>query len=502
MSVIEQFEPWLDTMLDAVVVMQPDGRISAWNRAATLTFGHGPDEAVGQMLGELIVPPAMRDAHRDGLARVNEGGDPHVLDKLLELSAIHQDGHEFPCELSITRISDGDEWAYIGFLRDISVRVERDRDRERQLAQTRRLLEVALQASGDTSVDDITRMALEAVVDLTGWELGHSYLVTADGQGLDGHVWAGDVETHAEFVKRSEDFHFPAGVGAPGKALATSLPQFVSDTDEDEEFLRRGLGFRAAFAFPVKADDRTAAIIEFLSLQPSQSDPQLFELARIFGAQIGRVIERDKHQRRQQLLVGELQHRTRNLLSIANAIAHQSLRGIPDIDDRLASLGARLEQLGRANRLLAGQDVGQGQLDQLVRNALDGCGADPARYKVEGDPIELSASVGTMMALAIHELGTNAHKYGAFSNGKGRVCIRWSRNGDGFDFEWREVDGPEVHPPRTTGFGSNIFVRGIEGETGGTVTLEYAPSGLIYRLEGARPGRKRDEERGTPSRTP
>lgn len=488
-------------MLDAVVVMQPDGRISAWNRAATITFGHEPGEAIGQMLGDLIVPPAMRDAHRDGLARVNEGGDPHVLDRLLELSAIHQDGHEFPCELSITRISDGEEWAYIGFLRDITVRVERDRDRERQLAQTRRLLDVALQASTGTSVDEFTRMALESVVDLTGWELGHSYLVTPDGQGLESHVWAGDVETHAEFVEQSEGFDFPYGVGAPGKALATSLPQFVSDTDEDEEFLRRGLGFRAAFAFPVKADDRTAAVIEFLSLQPSQPDPQLFELARIFGAQIGRVIERDNHQRRQQLLVGELQHRTRNLLSIANAIAHQSLRGIPDIDDRLASLGARLEQLGRANRLLAGHDVDQGHLDQLVKDALDGCGADPARYEVEGKPIELSASVGMMMALAIHELGTNAHKYGAFSNAKGRVSIRWSRDGDTFDFEWRETGGPKVEAPTTSGFGSNIFARGVEGETRGTVTLEYAPSGLVYRLAGAHPGRKCDEDPETPART-
>src|SRR3954468_12447309 len=113
----------LDAALDAVVTMDHRGRVIGWNPAAEATFGYAPEETIGRDMAELIVPPALRDAHRHGLARFLETGGRVVLDRRLELTGMRRDGSEFPVELTVTRIALPGPPTFTGYLRDITERV-------------------------------------------------------------------------------------------------------------------------------------------------------------------------------------------------------------------------------------------------------------------------------------------------------------------------------------------------------------------------------------------
>ena len=130
----------LEAALDAVVTMQHTGRITGWNHAAETTFGYRADEVLGRELADTIVPPSLRAAHRKGLARFLETGQPAILDRRLELTGMHKNGTEFPVELTITRISLPGPPTFTGYLRDIT-------DRKRAEAELRasraRLVEIA-----------------------------------------------------------------------------------------------------------------------------------------------------------------------------------------------------------------------------------------------------------------------------------------------------------------------------------------------------------------------
>jgi PAS domain S-box-containing protein len=118
----------LEAALDAVVTMDARGRVSGWNHAAEATFGYSASEAIGRDMAELIVPPALRGAHRRGLARFLETGRPVVLDRRLELTGMHRDGTEFPVELTITRIALPGPPTFTGYLRDITARTQADQE--------------------------------------------------------------------------------------------------------------------------------------------------------------------------------------------------------------------------------------------------------------------------------------------------------------------------------------------------------------------------------------
>ena len=130
----------LEAALDAVVTMDHSGRVIGWNHAATAIFGYHPNEAIGREMAEVIVPPSLRRAHRQGLARALEGQPPRILDRRLELTGMRRDGTEFPVELTITRIALPGQPMFTGYLRDITERVRA----EKALRESRaRLLEVA-----------------------------------------------------------------------------------------------------------------------------------------------------------------------------------------------------------------------------------------------------------------------------------------------------------------------------------------------------------------------
>jgi PAS domain S-box-containing protein len=130
----------LEAALDAVVTIDHRGRVTGWNHAAETTFGYRADEAIGRDLADVIVPHSLRTAHRKGLARFLETGQPVILDRRLELTGLHKNGTEFPVELAITRIDLPGPPSFTGYLRDIT---DRNRANDELRASRARLVEVA-----------------------------------------------------------------------------------------------------------------------------------------------------------------------------------------------------------------------------------------------------------------------------------------------------------------------------------------------------------------------
>ena len=165
----------LDAALDCVIRIDDRGRVTYFNESAERTFGYGADEAVGQELADVILPPSYRDAHRRGLARYLETGAANILDRRIELTAIRRDGTEFPVELTVTSIESSNGPGFIGFLRDITARVsatealQAARDRTESIANEQAALRrVATLVARHTTPGELFELVAKEAANLLG----------------------------------------------------------------------------------------------------------------------------------------------------------------------------------------------------------------------------------------------------------------------------------------------------------------------------------------------
>ncbi len=198
------------------------------------------------------------------------------------------------------------------------------------------------------------------------------------------------------------------------------------------------------------------------------------------------ISERRQAQEQQNVLVAEMKHRVKNTLATVQAIAMQTLRKAPG-EEREAFI-ARLHALAKAHDLLSLKSWDRAPLRDVVGTALGAFQeAHPERFLIDGpdDDVWLDANKSLLVAMALHELATNAVKYGALSNGSGQVLVSWERserNGaNGLIFSWRERGGPPVAPPGHKGFGSSLIQRALQAGLGPT-RLEFDPQGVACTL--------------------
>jgi two-component sensor histidine kinase len=181
---------------------------------------------------------------------------------------------------------------------------------------------------------------------------------------------------------------------------------------------------------------------------------------------------------RYELLARELQHRTKNLLSVILSIASASLR---EGGDGSEALIARLHSLAKAQDLIFEEGGGGALLDHVVRKIVDSFGA---RISVEGPEVFLKAGVAQGFALLVHELATNAVKYGALTVPSGNVTVRWRLNAaveePTVSFVWQEHGGPPAAPPEHRGFGTLLLERAVASEE--PPRLDYRPGGFSYEI--------------------
>jgi two-component sensor histidine kinase len=197
---------------------------------------------------------------------------------------------------------------------------------------------------------------------------------------------------------------------------------------------------------------------------------------------------------RQALIVAELHHRVKNTLTVVLALAEQSLRatgGGAETRRFHADFQARLLALSRAHDLLTREAWGETDLAGLARAALAPFGilgedGAPARIEARGPRVLLAPEAAVSLAMALHELATNATKHGALSRPAGGVSLAWGRAADGgaaLDVAWTESGGPPLDgPPARRGFGLHLLERGLARQLGGEAALNYGAAGLSFRL--------------------
>ncbi|MDP2329588.1 MAG: HWE histidine kinase domain-containing protein, partial [Reyranella sp.] len=189
---------------------------------------------------------------------------------------------------------------------------------------------------------------------------------------------------------------------------------------------------------------------------------------------------RKAQQAQSRTLIDELNHRVKNTLAVVQSIVWQALRSTPDPKVAREAIEARLFALSRSHDLLTREDWKGAGLRQLISDALEPfTGADPDRIGLIGEDVRFPPRTALPLSVVFNELGTNALKYGAWSNATGKVRIEWTtRDGPGGShlvLQWQETGGPLVTPPSHKGFGSNAIERGLTHELGAEVALDYRP---------------------------
>jgi PAS domain S-box-containing protein len=487
---LETLRPVLETALDAVVVMRRDGTVAAWNGAAQATFGWTEAEALGRPMRELIIPPQHREAHDRGLQRFNATGEARVLNQRIEISAIDREGREFPIELSITTSSADDELFFVGFLRDITARRESEQRLARQAREAQLLFDVTSLAADTSSFEDALRSCLTAICNVAGWPVGHALVRKEGGSSelVSTSVWYEQSEGIADALRGvTGNCAFPEGVGLPGMVLASGEPVWIADTQTEANFPRKGLGFGSAFGFPIKSEGKVVAVLEFFAQGNARPDADLMLTVRTLGEQVGRVLERKRTEEHQQLLIHELNHRVKNTLAIVQSVANQTFKGAAAETSAKEAFESRLQALASAHDVLSRENWESASIGEVVSRVGLGCGASPDRVHASGPDVRLAPRKAVSLAMALHELCTNAVKYGALSNEVGSVDITWKvANGSGgtrLRLEWREQGGPTVELPQSAGFGTRMIQRALAAELEGSVDLLFEPGGLHCLVE-------------------
>lgn len=196
-------------------------------------------------------------------------------------------------------------------------------------------------------------------------------------------------------------------------------------------------------------------------------------------------VEADAHvvaAKLQTVLIGELHHRVKNMLAIASAIASQSLRDATSIEAAANTIASRLAALGVSHDLLIREGWSSAGCRTLIENAILAFQTEGlAQFTITGENIAISSGPAVGLSMVVHELCTNALKYGALSVPGGRVSIAWSIDLDTerFHLEWKESDGPAVVEPKQKNFGSRFIEQALPGQLQGEARLIFEPTGLI-----------------------
>jgi len=218
--------------------------------------------------------------------------------------------------------------------------------------------------------------------------------------------------------------------------------------------------------------------------------------------------ERAEAQERQALLVAELDHRVKNTLATIQSLMRHTKRSQTTLDDYVESLGQRIKAMAHTHNLLSQSRWRGAELRTLIEQELRPYGGTSDAISIEGPELELKPKGALTLSMVIHELTTNAAKYGALSIAEGKISVSWSVAGHTLHLRWSETEGPSVVPPSRRGFGRTVIESALAHEFGGDVKLRFEPGGvqctidlpidLLERQAGEADGEHR--ELGGPSR--
>lgn len=212
-------------------------------------------------------------------------------------------------------------------------------------------------------------------------------------------------------------------------------------------------------------------------LFPYRADGNKTEGVVVTLVDVTSIANAEEHQ---QVLIAELNHRVKNMLAVVISIANHTLKTTSTTAEFTSALSGRLQAMSRAYALVSRGNWKEAPVVQLVGQELDAFGPD--RFRVTGAPLHLKPQQGLPIGMVVHELATNASKYGALSRPEGTVHIQWNIVDGQFHFVWEEKDGPPVKRPEGEGFGLALVRGEIAHRLGGKLETAFEPKGLQVRI--------------------
>ena len=487
----------VDSAEDAIISKDVNGVIRTWNAAAERMFGYAAPEIIGKPVLTLI-PEDRHHEEEDILARIRRGERVEHFETVRR----RKDGGLIDISLTISPIRDA-HGRVIGaskIARDITDRKRWQRILQRQTHRLATLNQVARELSKDLDLDRIVRTAIDLATDLSDAQFGAFFYIVGDEA-------RGPQLAHAVAGERGEDFARLVAP-APNEQLSSVLRAWRTADLRNDAHYRKHAPFRGLtrdriqivsyLAVPVvSASGQLQGGLVFGHDQPGVFTVESEHIVAGIAAQAGMALENAKlhrhakieieHRRKaeadKQLLLNEIRHRIKNTLSMVQAMARQTLHGVPQ-HDRDAFV-ARLHAMNEAHDLLTQRDWRSASLSETVERAMRPFGGLVGRVSADGPEIELAPNKSLLLAMLLHELGTNALKYGALSGLEGCVRIDWKRSdADGRQIlcmTWRESGGPKVVAPERKGFGSRLLERALGAEQG-SAELFYDPEGFHCTL--------------------
>ncbi|OLP51949.1 histidine kinase [Allorhizobium taibaishanense] len=218
--------------------------------------------------------------------------------------------------------------------------------------------------------------------------------------------------------------------------------------------------------------EKTQAVADRMALQASIEDARRH------------LHNKEAYQQELRLLNGELAHRMKNTLAMVQSIASQTIRGAASLSEAASQVSARIQALAKAQDLLTGKSVASAEMREIVENAIGPHCDRPDRFTLAGPSLKASSRQALGLSLALHELATNATKYGSLSSVGGTVRVEWGETTDGFFLTWTESGGPPVPQPQRRGFGSKLTERVVADLFRGEAKIGFEPDGVVFKLRG------------------
>ncbi len=306
----QRFETVTESVTDAIVSAEEDGRIAFWNDAARGMFGYEPEDVLGKEL-TVLVPERFVDAHRQAFARRLETGRGDVIARTIELVGRRSDGTEFPLEVSLGEWRRGERRAFTGVIRDLTERKRTERYLTAQVGVASVLVE-------SPSLEDAAPRFLAAIGGSMGWPAGGLWTPESDGERLrcraTWHAPGADVDA---FEEATLEIALARGEGLPGRVWQGGEPVWIRDAENEPAFPRARAaaesGLHGAIGLPLVSDGEVVGVIDFFSPEIQAPEHELVDLMATIGTQLGGFIQRKRAEDELAATAAELRARASDL---------------------------------------------------------------------------------------------------------------------------------------------------------------------------------------------
>ncbi|WP_262269122.1 sensor histidine kinase [Microvirga yunnanensis] len=474
------------------IFLDRDGRIIDANDTFLALGGYSRDDLeAGRLTWQALTPPEWMEVSEHAFAELTATGQIPPYEK----EYFRKDGSRWCVLFAGKLLPDG---ILFEFVLDITARKQAEQALAGELKAMTRLHDVSRQVVNGAGLPAVLDAILEATIDLHGADFGNIQLYDEATQTL-------RIAAQRGFQPPFLD-HFAevdaAEASACGMALARRERVMIEDVEQEPAYapsleVAREAGYRAVQSTPLfTPSGETLGMLSTHFRQPhhlSDLDAKLTDVyARLAAEAIAQVraeVALRESEGQARLLLAELQHRVRNTLAVIRSIARQTAETSETVEDYAMHLEGRIDAFARVQAAVTRDPSAGIDLPSLIAEELLTCATkEGEQFSMSGPDVGLTPKAAETLVLAIHELATNAVKYGALASRKGHVAVAWrleDRNGDQrLRIDWVETGVPVVSlAPRRSGFGTELLTQTLPYQLRGTTTLSFKPGGLQCTMD-------------------